>query len=121
MSYWPSELDDNSKASRAEEALHECQLLNAGLRALYTEFDKFSKKNPKDKLTDLALSAVNDAIDDAKRILSGDRYVDRVARFVPAGENPSNGDALLVLSTLRSALDRFQEEWDAYWDEEDLD
>ena len=120
MSFWPSDLDASGVASRVVESRREYELLNTGLAALYTEFDKFSKKSPKDRITDLALSAVNDLIADAKRVLAGDRYVDRVSKFVAAGENPTNGDVLLILATLRSGLDRFQDEWSEAWVEEEL-
>src|SRR5437870_3246402 len=76
------------------------ELHGSAIDGLYVEFDKFTKKAPGDPLTELALEIVNDAIRDAKSLLKGDRYVDRVKEFDPAGDMPQNSDVLLVLSTL---------------------
>jgi hypothetical protein len=61
--------------------------------------------------TPLALDSVNDAIADAKSQLEGDRYADRVKQFVAAGESPQYSDVVLVLGTLKPAVERLERVW----------
>src|SRR5438132_13030626 len=96
------------------------ELHGSAIEGLYVQFDKLTKKAPGDHLTELALETVNDAIRDSKTLLRGDPYVDRVKEFDPAGETPQNSDVLLVLSTLRTALERFRLRWLKVWSDAGL-
>jgi hypothetical protein len=116
---WPSSIKGDKK-KRGPSVYQEAELVWSALTSLYGEFDKLSKKSPKERVTDLALKNVNDAIVDAKALLGGDRYVDRVTEFIPAGENPQNSDVLLVLSTLQAALERLVDAWKPTWQELNL-
>lgn len=107
----------NDRDERATQIAADYELLRSELQSLYSEFDKLTKKAPAARLTSLALQTINSLIGDSKRLLSGDRYVDRVSEFVSAGENPVNSDVLLVLASLVSALDRFGEVWYPAWED----
>jgi hypothetical protein len=102
-------------SGRALRIRREYELHQSAIDGLYEEFDKLSKKAPKERLSELALETVNDAIREAKSLLIGDPYVDRVKEFVAAGETPQNSDVLLVLSTLRSGFRRFRDTWSKAW------
>jgi len=118
QSLWdPSSIPEDELQEKAQRALDESDLISSEADALYQEFKELSKKNPESKVSDLSVEAVNHLIRDAKQLLGGDRYVDRMSEFVPAGENPSNSDVVLVLSKLRAALKRFTETWDPVWEE----
>lgn len=45
-------------------------------------------------------------IRDAKSIVEGDTYLDRVKEFVPAGNNPVYPDVLVTMRTLQQSLER---------------
>lgn len=92
----------------ARQLKQDYDILGSAIAGLYVEFDKLSKKQPGGQVSDLALETVNDAIRDSKGFLDGDRYVDRISEFVPAGENPVNSDVLLVLAQIKAALGRFR-------------
>lgn len=109
-----------ARQAKAREFFEEANLIASALDALYEEFDKLSKKSPRERLTELALENVNAAIVDAKSLLVGDRYADRVKEFIAAGETPPYSDVVLVLGTLRSAVARFAGTWDRDWTEESL-
>ncbi|MDQ4125717.1 MAG: hypothetical protein M3134_08985 [Actinomycetota bacterium] len=108
---------DDDTVETAEAAYNDYTLLKSELMSLYDEFDKLTKKAPNNRLSPLALETVNALIGDAKALLGGDRYVDRVSQFVAAGETPQNSDVLLVLATLVKALARFREVWWHIWDD----
>ena len=72
------------------------------------EVDKLAKGNRHVEATDLTVQQANDAIRDAKEIVTNDAYLDRVKEFVPAGENPVYPDVLIVLATVQGALRRAQ-------------
>lgn len=75
------------------------------LQSFYVEVDKFAK-NRQLEATTLVVDQANDIIRDAKTIVSGDPYLERVNVFVPAGENPPYADVLMVAATIRAALRR---------------
>lgn len=92
---------------QATTSYREYKLLTAAVQGIYKEFDKLTKKAPNGALTDLAVKKVNFIINDVKALIEGDRYVDRIEPFVPAGQNPVHSDVLLVASELEDALRRF--------------
>lgn len=111
----PKAIGKSKKAEIASEIRSQHSWLESEIENLYVEFDKLTKKSPGQPITVLALENVNCAISDAKELLEGDRAVDRISKFVPAGENPANSDVLLVLSKLRAALTRFKKVWAGQW------
>jgi hypothetical protein len=50
----------------------------------------------------------NSIIRDAKALIDGDVYVERLKEFVPAGENPVYPDILVVARTIQQATVRFR-------------
>jgi len=59
------------------------------------------------EVTELVVEQANDVIRDAKNIVEGDMYLDRVKEFVPAGDNPVYPDVLLKLRTVQQCLSQF--------------
>jgi Tfp pilus assembly protein PilX len=76
------------------------------LRAFYGEVDKLAKGNRQMEATDLTVEQANAIIRDAKTVVTGDVYLDRVKEFVPAGENPVYPDVLMVAATVQAAVRR---------------
>jgi hypothetical protein len=76
------------------------------LQAFYAEVDKLAKGNRQLEATDLAVEQANAIIRDAKEMVSGDFYLERVKEFVPAGENPVYPDVLMVAATVQAAVRR---------------
>lgn len=74
---------------------------------LYEELDKLSKKAPAEKLTELALEQVNEVIRETRELIQEDPYIQRLHEFVPAGDNPENRDAVLVLRQARQGQERY--------------
>ena len=95
------------------EALRQRQnqeaLLSSVAEGLYDELDKQAKKAPAEAVTDLALREINQLIDDVKTAAPDDPYVARATRFVPAGDNPENRDAVIVLRGMSQGLKRLHE------------
>jgi hypothetical protein len=85
-------------------------LLESVSLGLYEELDKLSKKAGVDQVTHLLLEQVNDFTRDAKRLMAEDTYVQKYKEFVPAGDNPENRDALLLIRQIRQGLNRFNDE-----------
>jgi hypothetical protein len=52
----------------------------------------------------------NDIIRDAKEIVNGDTYLDRIKEFVPAGDNPCYPDVLVVMRGVRDSLRRTKDQ-----------
>lgn len=120
-SLWhPEDMSANVLEKRAPAVHADFSIIRAEIDSLYSEFDKLTKKAPGNKISPLALKNVNAAIEDAKRLLTGDRYVDRVSEFVAAGETPTHSDVLLTLASLCTAFDRFRVAWWETWDEMEL-
>jgi hypothetical protein len=90
--------------------IHRWNELRSFTQGLYEEMDKLAKKAPSALLSDLATQRVNRAILDAKTLMeSFDTYVSDLKQFVPAGNNPEVGDALLMLREITQALERVNE------------
>lgn len=84
--------------------------LDSVSHGLYDEIDKLSKKSHVGLLTDLALTRVNDTIRVAKELMDDDVYIAKINQFVPAGENPSHGDAVVDLRQIRQGLSRYNDD-----------
>lgn len=76
------------------------------LETFYGEVDKLTKGNRHLEATNLIVTQANDIVRDAKAIVEGDSYLDRVKEFVSAGENPVYPDVLMVSATVQAALRR---------------
>ena len=76
------------------------------LQTFYGEVDKLAKGNRQTEATDLTVEQANEIIRDAKAVVAGDVYLDRVKEFVPAGENPVYPDVLMVAATVQAAVRR---------------
>ena len=60
--------------------------------------------------TSLIVEQANDIIRDAKSIINGDAYLDRVKEFVPAGNNPVYPDVLMVARSVQQCLGRTEKQ-----------
>jgi hypothetical protein len=97
------ELRDCAEAERRH------QLLESVTKGLYLELDKLTKKAPAESVTELALSQINEVINDTKDLMKDDPYIQRLQAFVPAGDMPENRDALLALGQVKQGLERFSD------------
>lgn len=86
------------------------KLLASTAKGQYEEMDKLSKKAPAEKVSDLALGEINYVIEETKEFLSKDVVVQRLNKFVPAGDNPELRDAVFVLRQILQGLDRYSVE-----------
>jgi hypothetical protein len=80
--------------------------LDHHLAGLYGEVDKLAKGKAMLEVTPLIVEEVNTAIRDAKAIIQGDTYLDRVKEFVPAGNNPVYPDVIVIVRAVRGAVQR---------------
>ncbi len=76
------------------------------LQTFYGEVDKLAKGNRQIEATNLVVEQANEIIRDAKAVVAGDVYLDRVREFVPAGENPVYPDVLMIAATVQAAVRR---------------
>jgi hypothetical protein len=76
------------------------------LGGFYNEVDKLAKGKSMIEATPLIVEEANDIIRDAKEMIKGDVFLDRVKQFVPAGTNPVYPDVLVVARIVQSALER---------------
>ncbi len=76
------------------------------LETFYGEVAKLAKGNRQIEATTLTVDQANEIIRDAKAVVVGDVYLDRVKEFVPAGENPVYPDVLMVAATVQAAVRR---------------
>ncbi len=83
------------------------ELLTSAVKGHYEEMDKLSKKAPAEKVTDLALGEINYTIEETKKLLDDDVFIQRLNVFVAAGDNPELRDAVLVLRQLLQGLARY--------------
>jgi hypothetical protein len=85
------------------------EALSDHLKGFYDEVDKLTKGKSLIPVTDLTVVRINEVIGDAKNIVSGDAYLDRVKEFVPAGDNPVYPDVLMTARVVSDCLQRFGE------------
>ncbi len=74
---------------------------------------KLAKGKSMLEATHLAVQEANQIIRDAKTIIAGDPYLDRVKEFVPAGENPVYPDILDSVRNVVQALERAESRFEA--------
>jgi hypothetical protein len=92
----------------AEEKAERCEALDDHLSGFYEEIDKLSKGKILVGVTDLVVAQANDIVRDAKALIEGDTYLDRVKEFVPAGDNSVYPDVLLTARAVQQSVGRFQ-------------
>ncbi len=95
--------NDDEKIEKARKQWH---LFASELKGLYEEANKLSKKGPATRISDLELSSVNNIIGIVSKFLKGDPFIDRLAEFVPAGENPEYREVVLILRQLIQGMNR---------------
>jgi hypothetical protein len=78
------------------------------LSGFYEEVDKLAKGKALLEATDLIVEHANNIVRDAKELIQGDVYLDRIKEFVPAGNNPLYPDVLLTARAVQQAVSRFQ-------------
>lgn len=88
------------------------QGLASHLEGFYAEVDKLAKGRTMLEVTPLILDQANEIIRDAKAIVTGDVYLDRIKEFVPAGNNPVYPDVLVVMRGVQHGLHRAKESFD---------
>jgi hypothetical protein len=79
------------------------------LAGFYDEIDKLAKGKSLVEATDMIVEGANSIVRDAKALIDGDVYIDRLKEFVPAGENPVYPDVLMVARIIQQATARFRE------------
>jgi len=100
-----SRLYEARDALRAKSAEHET--LISHLDGFYKEVDKLAKGKALFPATDMTVENANSIIRDAKGIIDGDVYIDRLKEFIPAGDNPVYPDVLMAARTIQQATTRF--------------
>jgi hypothetical protein len=86
------------------------EALVSHLEGFYQEIDKLTKGKTLLPVTPLMVEQANDIIRDAKEVVMGDIYLDRIQKFVPAGDNPLYPDVLVVMRGVRDSLRRGEEQ-----------
>jgi hypothetical protein len=88
--------------------INHCEALSSHLRGFYEEIDKLAKGKQLLSVTDLVVEQANDIVRDAKTLIQGDPYLERVKELVPAGDNPVYPDVLLTARAVQQSLERFE-------------
>lgn len=88
-----------------------CSDLSNHLTGFYEEINKLAKGRAILEATSLIVDQANDIVRDAKQIVENDVYLDRIKEFIPAGNNPSYPDVLIVVRSVRQSLDRCSKEF----------
>jgi hypothetical protein len=83
--------------------------LSSHLKGFYSEIDKLTKGKTLIPVTDLIVERINEIVRDAKAIVTGDIYLDRVKEWVSAGDNPIYPDVLMTARTVTESLERFKQ------------
>jgi DNA repair exonuclease SbcCD ATPase subunit len=83
------------------------------LKGFYSEIDKLTKGKGMIQVTDVLVESFNDIVRDAKSIVDGDTYLNRVKEFVPAGDNPTYAEMLVKTRAVVESLERFKQRIEA--------
>ena len=97
----------------ASDAIKRREALLSHLRTFYLEMSQIAKGKgvvlvP---VAELMVTQINNAIADAKQLISDDIYLDRVKQFVSAGDPPTYSEVLLVTKTVEEVLNRHAAEF----------
>ena len=90
----------------------QCKSFADHLSGFYAEVDKLAKGKTLVPATDLIVEQANNIVRDAKTLIEGDPYLDRIKEFVPAGDNPVYPDVLLTARVVQQAVGRYQRQLD---------
>src|SRR6266851_9290183 len=103
------QLAKHLKAQR--ENLRLCKELLDHSDGFYLEVNKLTKGRTSLPATPLVRQTVNDIISDAKKLIKTkeDVHMDRIKEFVPAGDEPSYPDVLVVTGSVRHCLQRHRD------------
>jgi hypothetical protein len=85
------------------------------LRTFYSEMNNIAKGKGMSLIpvAELMVTQINDAIGDAKTLIAGDVYLDRVKPFISAGNPPTYPEVLLVAKIVEEVLVRHNKDFDA--------
>lgn len=97
-------LDRDLEMARRRETTRSDLLDHA--TGFYEEVEKLGRGKSLMEATPLAVTEANDIVRDAKTLIKGDAYLDRVKEFVPAGNNPTYPDVVITIKTILHALGR---------------
>lgn len=99
-------LDKTAEQARKRNKQREALLSH--LRTFYSEMNNIAKGKAMSLIpvAELMVTQINDAIADAKKLIEGDVYLDRVKPFISAGNPPSYPEVLLVAKTVEEVLVR---------------
>lgn len=102
-------------ANEARKKNKQRKALLSHLRVFYSEMNNIAKGKAMSLIpvAELMVTQINDAIADAKNLIEGDVYLDRVKPFIPAGNPPSYPEVLLVTKTVEEVLVRRGGDFDA--------
>lgn len=105
-------LDKATQETRKKNKRREALLSH--LKAFYSEMNNIAKGKGMSLIpvAELMVTQINDAIADAKQIIEGDVYLDRVKPFISAGNPPSYPEVLLITRTVEEVLIRHDREFD---------
>jgi len=106
-------LDEAADEARKENKRHKALLSH--LRTFYSEMNNIAKGKAMSLIpvAELMVTQINDAIADAKKLVEGDVYLDRVKPFISAGNPPGYPEVLLVAKTVEEVLVRHGRDFDA--------
>ena len=102
-------------ADEARKKNKQRKALLSHLRTFYSEMNNIAKGKAMSLIpvAELMVTQINDAIADAKKLIEGDVYLDRVKPFISAGNPPSYPEVLLVAKTVEEVLVRQGDDFDA--------
>jgi hypothetical protein len=98
-----------SKALKSEQDnLRLCEELIDHSDGFYVEINKLAKGRTALPASPLVRQTANDIISDAKKLIKAqqDIHMDRIKEFVPAGDEPTYPDVLVVTGSLKHGLER---------------
>lgn len=107
-------LDEGAHETRKKNKQREALLSH--LRTFYSEMNNIAKGKAMSLIpvAELMVTQINDAIADAKKLIEGDLYLDRVKPFISAGNPPSYPEVLLVTRTVEEVLVRHERDFDEH-------
>jgi len=106
-------LDEAADETRRKDKQRKALLSH--LRTFYSEMNNIAKGKAMSLIpvAELMVTQINDAIADAKKLIEGDVYLDRVKPFISAGNPPGYPEVLLVAKTVEEVLVRHDRDFDA--------
>lgn len=105
----------DERANEARKRNKQRKALLSHLRTFYSEMNNIAKGKAMSLIpvAELMVTQINDAIADAKKLIQGDVYLDRVKPFISAGNPPGYPEVLLIAKTVEEVLVRRGSDFDA--------